>query len=93
MSKKSDLCNHRGRQSAGADTIVAMVDAKALALKLIDACRRHDASPFVAIQALSIALGATIASVAKSNEVIDVALDTMYRAIACRDDDHAGGLQ
>ena len=71
-----------------------MADAKALALKLIDTCKHADAEPFTAIMALSISLGATIGSVAKGNEIIDLAIATMYRAIATHsDDDHAGGLQ
>ena len=83
------------RQSANTDAMfAAMTDAKALALKLADTCKRSDAEPFTAILALSILLGATIGSVAKSNEIIDLAIATMHRAIATRsDNERAGGLQ
>ena len=86
--------NRRPRPGANDDAMfAAMADAKALALKLADTCKREDVEPFTAIAALSILLGATIGSVAKSNEVIDFAIATMHRAIATRGDDHMGGLQ
>jgi hypothetical protein len=82
--------NRRRRQSANADV---MVDAKILALKLADVCSRDDVEPFTVIMALSVLLGATIGSVAKGDKVVDLAIATMRRAIATRNDDDHAGLQ
>ena len=68
--------------------------ARALALKVIDTCKRSGADPRAVISALSVVLGMVIGNVAEDPEVVDIAIDTIYRAIAANDeDDNAGGLQ
>jgi hypothetical protein len=69
-------------------------DARALARRLVDTCEASGADSGVIISALSVVLGMVIANVAADHEVVDIAIDTIHRAIAANDeDDHAGGLQ
>jgi hypothetical protein len=69
-------------------------DARALACRLIDTCRRSGASPCVVISALSVVLGTVVGSIAEHHDVVDIAIDTIHRAIAANnEDDPAERLQ
>jgi UDP-N-acetylglucosamine enolpyruvyl transferase len=65
--------------------------AKALALNLVETCKRSGADPNAIIAALSVVLGTIIANVAESPEVVDIAIQTIHRAIATSTDDDRRG--
>jgi thymidine phosphorylase len=67
-------------------------DAKVLACKLIDTCRRSGASPSAVISALSVVLGMVIGNVAEDREVAEIAIDTIHRAIAAGGEDDSAEL-
>jgi hypothetical protein len=69
-------------------------DARALARRLVDTCERSGADSNVIISALSVVLGMVIGNVAEDPEVAEIAVETIYRAIAAGgEDDPAERLQ
>jgi hypothetical protein len=80
--------SRRDRPSDGAD------QARALALKIIETCQRSGSDSSVVISALAVTLGMVLGNVAADSEVAEIAVETIYRAIAAGgEDDSAGGLQ
>jgi hypothetical protein len=61
--------------------------ARALARRLVDTREASGADSGVIISALSVVLGMVIANVAADREVVDIAIDTIHRAIAANDED------
>lgn len=73
--------NRRNRPSDGGD------QARVLALKLIETCKGSGADSGVIISALAVTLGMVIGNVAEDPEVAEIAVETVYRAIAAGGED------
>ena len=79
--------SRRGRPGDGG------YEARALALKLVETCKRSGASPCAVISALAVTLGMVIGNVAGDPDVVDIAIDTIHRAIAANNEDPSERLQ